>query len=71
MERVSGLPAEGPGTESNTMECRWVVGITLWTVLSGPVFVGLSVPPSLPQAQNIGYAAKMPPSTPPVANHTR
>jgi hypothetical protein len=23
------------------MEFRWVAGITLWTILSGPVFVGV------------------------------
>jgi hypothetical protein len=40
------------------MECRWVVGIALWTFLSGPVFVGLSVPPPPPQVKAVTQTAK-------------
>jgi hypothetical protein len=41
------------------MEFRWVAGIALWTILSGPVLVGFQsyVPPgSSSKAQAVGLA---------------
>jgi hypothetical protein len=48
------------------MECRWVVGIALWTFLSGPVFVGLSVPTPARQVKRATQTSK--PIEPPVSD---
>ncbi len=46
------------------MECRWVVAITLWTMLAGPVFVGLSVPPPQTPVKAASQPAKAESPTP-------
>jgi hypothetical protein len=54
------------------MEFRWVAGLTLWTVLSGPVLVewvviSKSLPPPR-RAAAVSQVSQVTPTPPPIAN---